>query len=55
MVLFADFGVSWTRPVPNQSFIKHSADGVYPAGWDSHTCYAANGVMAEDGNETHFY
>ena len=50
-----NFGASWTRLAPHKEFIMHSADGVYPVGWDSHTCYAANGVMAAGGNETHFY
>jgi hypothetical protein len=49
----ADFGASWTRLAPHKEFIKHSVDGVYPAGWDSHTCFSANGVV--NSEETRLY
>ena len=47
-----DYGASWQRLAPHKDFIPHSANGSYPMGWDSHTCYSANGLIGGEENET---
>lgn len=57
LMMSTDFAKTWTRLAPHKPFIPHSADSnaTYPAGWDSHTCYSANGIVSLTGNETRFY
>ena len=47
-----DHGATWQRLAPHKEFIPHSTNGSYPAGWDSHTCFSANGLIGGADNET---
>ena len=54
LMMSSTYGKSWTRLAPHKQFIPHSVDDGrngtgWPTGWDSHTCYSANGVVEHAG------
>ena len=49
LMVSGNFGANWTRLAPHKEYIPHGT------GWDSHTCFSANGIVGPDGNTTRFY
>ena len=57
LIVSSNYGANWTRLAPHKQFIPlgngtNGAPGSSNASsWDSHTCYAANGLLINEGEE----